>query len=225
LRQPEGESDPAAEGFVLAGGRSSRMGSDKAVVELDGRMLIERAIAILETAGIPVRIAGAHDESRPHLESFAPVIPDSERGLGPLAGVCAALRSTPAEYAVFLPVDVPFMPSSLVEYLLRHARITASAVTLASINAFWQTFPAVISRRTLPILEKRLRNRELGCLSAFRTAGGELGQTVSVLPVEILVQSGQVAHPQALPPARWFLNVNSAADLRLAWSLRTGRVS
>jgi hypothetical protein len=46
-----------------------------------------------------------------------------------------------------------------------------------------------------------------------------------VVPAEVLVQTGQVAHPQALAPLRWFLNINTAADLRLALSVSAGRVS
>jgi len=51
-------------------------------------------------------------------------------------------------------------------------------------------------------------------MAAFHTAAQALGQTVSVIPVELLAQSGHAAHPRGLPPALWFLNVNSPADLR-----------
>ena len=205
----------AATGFVLAGGQSSRMGRDKALVEFEGRPLVERAIGILKAAGVPAYIAGSREEVRGRLESYAPVIPDAAPGLGPLAGVCAALRSTSAPHSVFLPVDVPLMPSSLIQYLLHHARVTGSAVTVTSVNGFAQTFPAVVARETLPGLEGRLHDGELGCLRAFRAAAVQLERDVSVLPVEVLLQSGQVAHPEALPLVHWFLNVNSAPDL--AW--------
>ena len=214
-----------AVGFILAGGQSSRMGSDKALVDFGGRPLVERSIGILKAAGLPVSIAGAREETRSRLEACAPVIPDTEPGLGPLAGVCAALRSTTAAYAVFLPVDIPLLPPSLIRYLLHHARITAAVVTVASSNAFPQTFPVVIARQAFPFLERKLTHGELGCLAAFRAAAAELGPPIMVLPVEVLVQSGQVDHPEALPAVRWFLNVNRPGDLRLALSLRTGRVS
>jgi molybdopterin-guanine dinucleotide biosynthesis protein A len=212
-------------GFVLAGGQSSRMGTDKALVELGGQTLVERAIGILSAAGLPVFIAGAPPGVRLQLESYAPVIPDTEPGLGPLAGICAALRSTRAPLAVFLPVDVPLMPTSLIVYLLRHARISALPVTLASVNAFPQTFPAVVARDALQALERELAGSKLGCLAAFRAAALELGHTLSVVPAEVLVQAGQVAHPHALPPLHWFLNINAADDLRLASSIRASRVS
>jgi molybdopterin-guanine dinucleotide biosynthesis protein A len=220
----EGTSADAA-GFVLAGGRSSRMGTDKALVQFAGRALIEHAIEILQHAGLPVHIAGAGDEVRALLPPHVSIIPDSEAGRGPLAGICAALRSTTAPYAVFLPVDTPMLPPSLIRYLLRHARLAASPVTVASVSASPQTFPAVLARDTLPFLERKLHDGELGCLAAFQAAAVQLGRSLSVLPVELLVQSGQIHHPQAIPALRWFLNINSRRDLHLASSLRTTRVS
>jgi molybdopterin-guanine dinucleotide biosynthesis protein A len=218
-------AESAAVGFVLAGGQSSRMGSDKALVRFGGRPLIAHAVGILKAAGLPVFIAGARPEVRASLESFAPVIPDMAAGLGPLGGVCAALESTGAAYSVFLPVDVPLMPSSLIEYLLRHAMVTGSFVTLAAVNGLAQTFPAVISRDAAPALERELSGGRLGCLAAFQTAAGGPGQKVCALPAEVLVQSGQIAHPDALPVVRWFLNINAAADLGLASLVRASRVS
>ena len=219
-----GEPDRDTSGFVLAGGRSSRMGTDKAWVIFQGRPLIEHAAGILSEAGLPVSIAGARDDAAARLVSCAPVIPDAESGLGPLGGICAALASCASDFAVFLPVDAPLLPPSLVVYLLRHARITESAVTLASLNGFPQTFPAVIARRALPALQKELHNRRLGCLHGLRAAARELGHELAIVPAEVLVQSGQVSHPNALPVLRWFLNINAEPDLRLASSLRLPRV-
>ncbi len=218
-------TESAAVGFVLAGGQSRRMGSDKALVEFGGRPLIGHAVAILKAAGLSVSIAGARAENRAALECYGPVISDTEPGLGPLGGICAALRSTGARFGVFLPVDVPLMPSSLIAYLVRHAQITGTLVTLASVNDSPQTFPAVASRDTLPLLEAELGKGRRGCLAGFQTAAAALGQRICSLPAEVLVQSGQVAHPDGLPVVRWFLNINAAVDLRMASWLRSSRVS
>lgn len=218
-------SDGEAVGFVLAGGQSSRMGTDKALVEFRGRPLIAHAIGILEAAGLKVFIAGARAETRPRLEPYAPVIPDREGGLGPLGGICAAFGSIRAEWGVFLPVDVPLLPSSLVVYLVRRAQSSGAAVTLVSVNGSPETFPAVISRSALPALERELGQRRLGCLSSFGMAARELGGCVAAVDVEVLVQSGQVCHAHALPAVRWFLNLNWEEDLRRAASLGETRVS
>ncbi len=209
MKLPCCDLDQDAAGFVLAGGLSSRMGTDKALVEFDGQPMICRTIEILQAAGLPVSIAGA----RSSLDKYAPVVPDVEPGLGPLGGICSALKSTSARHAVFLPVDLPRLPSSLIALLLEHAQITGLAVTLVTVNAFPQTFPVVLDRETLPTLERELAGGRLGCYDAFRSAASALGQSPAQLPVELLVQSGHVSDPDIVPAARWFLNVNTPADI------------
>jgi molybdenum cofactor guanylyltransferase len=201
-----------AVGFVLAGGRSSRMGTDKALVRLCGEPLIAHAVRILREAGLAVSVAGG----APVLTAFAPLVEDRQPGLGPLSGICAALASTSARWAVFLSVDLPLLPSSLVVCLLQHARITGRAVTVPSINGFAQTFPAVVDRAILPMLERELESGRGGSFSAFQAAAQGLGDAVRVVPVEMLVQAGQIAHPSGLPTAQWFLNLNTEEDLRRA---------
>jgi molybdenum cofactor guanylyltransferase len=202
-----------AAGFILAGGQSRRMGCDKALLLLAGRPLIAHALATLREAGLSASIAGARSD----LGSYASVIPDRKSDpavdLGPLAGICAALASTLARYAVFLSVDMPLLPAALLRYLLRDACLTASAVTVPSINGFAQTFPAVLDSSLLPHLESELALGNRGCFAAFQSAAAALGQSVRVIPVEYLVQSGQVVHSAGLPAVRWFLNVNTPADL------------
>ena len=216
---PVGE--PAAAGFVLAGGQSSRMGEDKALVRFAGRPLVEIALEVLRGAGLDVFIAGA----RSSLAGFAPVVEDSESGLGPLGGILAALESTDRRRAVFLPVDLPLLPASLVRYMLHYAQITGRAVTVASVNGFAQSFPAVVDRAALPLLRSELEGGRGGCFAGFEAACTALGEPMNVLGVEPLVQCGQVRHPDALPPALWFLNVNSPADLQRAEARRPAPIA
>ena len=206
----EGVVQRNAIGFVLAGGRSSRMGMDKSLVPLNGRPLAALAVEILQSAGLHVSIAGG----QPALASLAPLVEDHHPGLGPLSGICAALASTSARLAVFLPVDLPLLPACLVVYLLHNALVAGNAVTVPSINGFAQTFPAVLDRAVLPTLEKELQSGRRGCFSAFRAAAESLCQPIGIVPVESLVQCGQISHPHGLPATRWFLNVNTAEDLR-----------
>ena len=77
-------------GAVLAGGMSTRFGSDKALAELGGRSLLERAVASLAAMCDAVVIAGRQSD-------LAPSIPDWPRaGMGPLGGIAAALRHAQA---------------------------------------------------------------------------------------------------------------------------------
>ena len=202
-----------AEGFVLAGGLSSRMGRDKPVIEIAGRALILYALEILREAGLEARIAGARSD----LSEFAPVISDSpeESGLGPLAGICAGLAKCRCQFTAFLPVDQPLIPASLIEFLVHHAVVTEAAVTVVSVAEFVQPFPAIVDRAALASLKASLLSGDRNCLKAFRGAGNSMDGSFNVLPLELLVQSGQVLHPRALHPSQWYLNVNTPEDLKL----------
>ncbi len=196
------------------------MGQDKALLSCGGRPLVAQALSVLRDAGLQSAIAGAKSS----LADFAPVVQDSTPDRGPLGGICAALASTSARWLVFLPVDLPLLPSSLVAYLLHHARITENAVTVSSVSSFAQTFPVVLERSVLPTLVSELSAGRGGCFATFQAAAARLGQPVSVVAAELLVQAGQVDHPQGLPPVRWFLNVNTEGDLlqanrnRVSWT-------
>ncbi len=193
------------------------MGKDKALVEFAGKPLVIRALGILHEAGLIGSIAGARSE----LALFAPVVDDlsPNAGQGPLSGICSAMAVCSARHAVFLPVDLPLLPPSLVLYLLFHARVSGSLVTVPSVNGFAQTFPAVVDRTARPVLQARLEGGDRGCFSAFQAVAAKSGRLLSVVPVELLVQAGQVSHSYGLPAALWFLNVNSEKDLARAETL------
>lgn len=213
---PGESADGPPAGFVLAGGRSSRMGRDKSLIALGGRPLVAHALEILQGAGLSTCLAGAGTG----LEKYGPVVADAEPGRGPLGGICAALTATAAPQAVFLPVDTPFMPTSLIAYLIDEAIVTGAAVTVASLNGAVQPFPVVLGRRTLPVLEGLLEAGRGGCLAGFEAAAAHFGEAVAVVPVEIVVQSGQVVHPGGLPAVFWFLNVNTPDGVRRANAVR-----
>jgi len=203
--------NPDAEGFVLAGGRSTRMGAEKALVRLAGEPLVVHALRTLRQAGLTVSIAGAHVP----LGTYAPVVADTEPGHGPLGGICSALAVTAAVRAVFLPVDLPLLPSALIGFLLEKARKHDAAITLFDVSGFMQTFPAVIDRAALPILREALRNGRAKCLSAFQAAAQGLARPMQIIPLEQAFASPTLECAPLLRDC-WFLNVNEPADLARA---------
>lgn len=103
-------TSPRILGAVLAGGKSSRFGGDKATALLAGQPLINHAVAALSAWCDAVVITG-------RAEGPAPCLPDwPEPDMGPLAGLAAALRHAQAEgYAAVLScgVDSPGLPQDL----------------------------------------------------------------------------------------------------------------
>ncbi len=119
-----GPTDVAA--FILAGGKSTRMGTDKAFVEYDGRTLLARALDLARSMTPDVRIVGSPEKFAP----FAPVVEDIFRECGPLGGIHAALRTSLTELNVMLAVDTPFVSWAFLQYLISQARSAPGAAAV-----------------------------------------------------------------------------------------------
>lgn len=105
------------QGFILVGGKSSRMGEDKARLRFGGRTSVELIAAALQGATQIITTVGG-----PHRTVEAlPNIPDLRPGRGPLAGIEAALRHANSEYCLVVACDFPFVTGELFEFLLGRA--------------------------------------------------------------------------------------------------------
>lgn len=105
-----------ATGVILAGGRSRRMGTDKALLRLGNDTLLEHGIHTLETAVRDVVIAGG--EADRYAIAGIPCLADAIADCGPLGGVLAALESSEAPAVLVLACDLPFITPSLMRMLL-----------------------------------------------------------------------------------------------------------
>lgn len=101
-------------GYVLAGGRSSRMGTDKALLPYYGITLIEHVAGLVQlAAGSVCAVGGGEACERLGLR----VIPDLWPGCGPLAGIHAALSDSSGDWNLVLACDMPAVPPVLLEEL------------------------------------------------------------------------------------------------------------
>ena len=94
-------------GAVLTGGRSTRMGTDKAFVEVDGRPMAGRVAAALRAAGAAEVLAVGGDLDRLPSLGFDRAVPDRHPGEGPLGGLLTALAAAGHDVVVVLACDVP----------------------------------------------------------------------------------------------------------------------
>ncbi len=100
-------------GVILAGGRSSRMGRDKAFVEVGGIAMIDRVASALTAAGLEIVVSGEHRPGVPF-----PFVPD-DGGAGPLAGLVAVLAAQRDRPLFLAAVDQPLLRPDTVRGLLR----------------------------------------------------------------------------------------------------------
>jgi molybdopterin-guanine dinucleotide biosynthesis protein A len=160
-------SDVAA--FILAGGRSSRMGTDKAFVDYDGRTLLARALDLARSVTPDVRIVGSPEKFAP----FAPVVEDIFRDCGPLGGIHAGLRSSLTELNLMLAVDTPFVSWAFLQYLISQARgAPEAAAVVPHDDGGWQPLCAIYRREFGDATENALRagqNRIDSLFDAART--------------------------------------------------------
>jgi len=139
--------------FVLAGGKSSRMGTDKAFVELGGRRLLDRALELTEAVASDVRIVGSAEK----FAGFGRVVEDEFPNCGPLGGIHTALRASRTELNLVLAVDLPFVEVGFLKYLLNAAHASKAVVTVPRAGGGWQPLCAVYKREFAAVAETALR--------------------------------------------------------------------
>jgi molybdenum cofactor guanylyltransferase len=139
--------------FILAGGQSTRMGRDKALVMLEGRTLLECMLDVARALTPDVQIVGDAEK----YAVFAPVVEDVFPGCGPLGGIHAALRSSQQELNLILAVDIPFVSPALLNYLVSRAQNSASLVTVPRAGKGFQPLCAVYRRAFADEAEQALR--------------------------------------------------------------------
>jgi len=111
---------PAFSAVLIAGGRSSRMGTDKAALPWGGQPLWRHRLACLqETNPSELVISGKPDGS--YVEAGCPIIDDLTPDAGPLGGLQAALRVCSRDWLLVLAVDLPDVPASFLVGLVKTA--------------------------------------------------------------------------------------------------------
>jgi molybdopterin-guanine dinucleotide biosynthesis protein A len=127
---------------VLAGGQGARLGGDKAARPFGASSLLGHAIARYAPAGSPVLVS-TPARGAP-VPAGATAVPDSEPGLGPLAGIAALLARAATPWLLVVPVDLPLFPPRCGEALAAAAG-EADGVVLAWRGRV-EPFPALIAR-------------------------------------------------------------------------------
>jgi molybdopterin-guanine dinucleotide biosynthesis protein A len=141
--------------FVLCGGQSRRMGSDKALLTLGGKSLLERALSLAHRIAPKVAILGPRDRYAAMGER---IVEDEFPGCGPLAGIHAALQATETDLNVILSVDMPFVPADFLAYLIERAQSCPGApAVVPRVGGIVQGTCFACRRAFRSVCEQRLR--------------------------------------------------------------------
>lgn len=194
-----GKSDPVMiipssqiTGTVLAGGRSSRFGSNKALAMIDGHSFLHKSLEILKPFCSRILISGNYTE---YEEYGYPIVKDIISELGPMGGIYTALKQAETPYTLFLTCDMPAVTGQLLEQLLEDNNQDDIAVWQQE-NGTLQLFPSLFDSSVLPVVERHVFNHQLSIRSLFDEV------TIRKIPIR-----------KEDEPA--FRNINHIADLNI----------
>ncbi|MEP7363641.1 MAG: molybdenum cofactor guanylyltransferase [Acidobacteriota bacterium] len=181
-------------GYVLAGGQSSRMGRDKAMLELDGATMLRRTYDLLAEVCGAATVVGPKER---YASLGLPLIEDARHGCGPLAGIEAALQDCStkvgADWALIVACDMPGLDEQGLAVLLDEAPRAGAAQVLLPVSEGGRRQPlcALYRPQALGVVRKQLETGQFKLLNA-----------IAQLPMQEL----------ALNRPHHFLNVNRPED-------------
>ena len=192
---------PPLGAVVLAGGRSSRMGTPKAELDWFGSPLVYRTASILARIAAPLVVVRAPDQALPDLPEGTLVVADEAEGLGPLQGMAAGMRAVEAvgvdTEAVFVSsTDVPMLHPAFVRSVA--AGLEDADVALPVVDGHNHPLSSVYRLSLLAKVEKLLAENRLR--PAFVWEDGEVRR----------LGEGDLAHPESVT------NVNTPEEFDAA---------
>jgi molybdopterin-guanine dinucleotide biosynthesis protein A len=190
--------------IILAGGRSSRMGTDKALLPLanapHSTFLAQLATTLASLCNELLLVARDEEQAARYKAATANVriVTDKAPDYGPLMGIYSGLSAIQAAKALIVAVDMPFVQPALVSLLI--ARASATAITVPVVNTVPQVLCAVYPRSLLPQIEITLAQGRRDPRSLLTSA-----------PVQYIDE----AQLRAVDPQlRSFINVNTPEEWR-----------
>jgi molybdenum cofactor guanylyltransferase len=180
--------------FVLTGGRSSRMGADKALLPFREQTLLVRTLDVAAAVAGRAIIVGA----RERYAIYGDVVEDVYSGCGPLAGIHAALSATQTELNLVLSVDMPLMSHEFLRWLLKQAHNTSDLIAVPDALGGQQPLCAVYRRSVRVFAEQALKDGDY-----------KIGHLFSRVPTHCISEA-EICEAGFSPQI--FRNVNTVAE-------------
>jgi molybdenum cofactor guanylyltransferase len=159
-------------GVILAGGKSSRYGQNKALVDINGMPLIKRVLGVMENLFPSIILITNTPDAYAFLN--LPMFEDRIKGLGPLGGIFTGLNVISEKTGFFVACDMPFLNSDLIRYLV--AAREGFDVVVPTFSGKFEALHALYNQNCLPEIERLIH---AGVYQTIR-----LFQSVSVRYVE-----------------------------------------
>lgn len=159
-----------ATGIILVGGKSSRMGRNKALLPFDGKKVIERIVEKMQM--ITDHLLLVTNTFKEYEFLNLPMVADKYKGLGPMAGIHAGLEASRTVHNLVVACDMPFVSVEIGAYLLRELNGYHACVP----KIYGQLHPlfAAYHRDAKDILEKNLAKGELKVRDTFKKLNAKI---------------------------------------------------
>ncbi|MGB9696515.1 MAG: molybdenum cofactor guanylyltransferase [Ignavibacteria bacterium] len=182
-------------GIILAGGKSSRMGVNKAFLYIDGEMIISRVVKMMNLLFKNLMIITNTLQEYEFLG--LPVFEDIYKEKGPLGGIHSGLTHSKTENNFVLSCDMPFMTIEMIDYIINYK--TQSPVVFCKAAGYMQPLAGVYSRSIIPQMERFFLDRSI--------TDNSFHQFLKEVDSEII-------NPESLPfyDDKIFYNVNCPED-------------
>jgi molybdopterin-guanine dinucleotide biosynthesis protein A len=183
--------------IIQAGGQSRRMGTDKALIDYQGRPILAHVIDTVRQLSDDVLVVA--NRSDVYGSFGARVVPDFDPPVGPLGGIAAGLAAMDHELSIVVACDMPFLNLDLFRYLIERAADVDAVVPLTGDQ--FEPLHAVYRRSCLAAIQRRLANNERRVISFFQ---------------DVRLSAVPEAEWRAIDPTgRSLSNLNTPADLAL----------
>jgi molybdopterin-guanine dinucleotide biosynthesis protein A len=150
-------------GVILAGGKSSRMGQNKALMSLGGQRLVDRVVKVMRSVFADLlMITNTPDV---YADLGVPMVPDVWPEKGSLGGVYSAIYHVATPYCLVVACDMPFLRAALLRYLM--TQIADYDVVVPDVLGELQTLHAIYSKACLQPIERRLEMHRLRIVGFF----------------------------------------------------------
>ena len=146
---------------MLCGGKSSRMGSPKALLPFGRETMLQRVVRLLGSVVTPIVVVSARDQALPLLPGYVSIVRDERQGRGPLEGLRAGLKALPAsaEAAYVTSCDAPLLVPGFVRLMIE--LLGDHDIAVMDIDGFPHPLSAVYRRALLPHVEALLASDRL----------------------------------------------------------------
>jgi molybdopterin-guanine dinucleotide biosynthesis protein A len=182
-------------GIILTGGKNTRMGENKAFIEINGTKIIERTLEIFKRVFDEIILVT--NSPLDYLDYDVRIVTDLIRGKSALGGIYTGLFYASCEHAFFAACDMPFLQRDFIEYMA--GKIDSNDIVVPNPPDGFQPLHAIYSKRCLPHIRNLIDKDKLKIRGFYKKS-----KTLLITADEI---------EKFDPEGRMFLNVNSREDL------------